>query len=151
MPLDLKVRIVGSEDSLRRALEQLSVYETGFVTGAQEALLAAANVVFNKSQEYVPVDTGDLRSSGVVTEYGQKWSAGGGWTGHMTETPGTFGVMISYGGRGVDYAVIVHEDLRARHAPPTSAKYLERAVNELAPSLGMTIAEGAERGARRAA
>lgn len=37
----------------------------------------------------------------------------------------TVNVSVSY---GAYYAVFVHENLEARHAPPTSAKFLERAA-----------------------
>jgi hypothetical protein len=66
-------------------------------------LRAAAEFLLDKSQEIVPVDTGELKESGHVE--GSRMN-----------------VAVVY---DADHAVIVHEDLAATHTPPTSAKYLE--------------------------
>jgi hypothetical protein len=77
---------------------------------ASVALYQEANDIFNESQRVVPVRTGVLRASGHVTE--------------PTRTSQHVEVIIGYGGAAASYALIVHENLRARHAPPTMAKYL---------------------------
>lgn len=61
-----------------------------------------------ESRRLVPVDTGRLRSTAFVK--GPIRSAGGG-----------FEILAGY---DTDYAVFVHE-VPARHAPPTSDKFLE--------------------------
>jgi hypothetical protein len=77
---------------------------------AQQVLLETAHQVLAVSQQdYVPVDTGALKNSGVVE----------------TDDLGTrFVVTVGYGGPAAEYALHVHEDLVARHVVG-QAKYLE--------------------------
>jgi len=77
-----------------------------------EGLEKAANVILKKSQIYVPVESGDLKKSGHVEVEGKGMGAK---------------ATVVY---DADYAVFVHEDLEAKHTPPTCAKYVERAVRE---------------------
>lgn len=63
-----------------------------------------------ESQKIVPVDTGNLRASATT----RKVSG----SGFSTD------VVVAYG-QGAEYAVYVHEDLNAHHAPGKQAKYLE--------------------------
>lgn len=72
----------------------------------------AAQVAYDRSQVYVPVEFGNLRASGRIFEGGEMEFA------------------ILYGGKEADYALPVHEIPGAYHAPPTCWKYLERAVRE---------------------
>lgn len=83
--------------------------------GSDTAVTNLAQLVFARSQFYVPKDTTMLTKSGKVTVF----SAG-------NKAVAT----ITYGGGIVDYAVYVHEDLEAKHQSPTSAKFLERALIE---------------------
>jgi hypothetical protein len=71
------------------------------------ALYLEALDIFEASQVLVPVRDGILKGSGVV------------------EPPKDHTVLIGYGGAAKKYAVIVHEDMKAQHANPTVAKYLE--------------------------
>ena len=64
-----------------------------------------------QSKDIVPVRFGVLRSSGKV-DLPQKIA-------------GIIKVILSYGGAAAGYAIYVHENLTARHKPPTRAKYLE--------------------------
>lgn len=131
----IKVNI-GLQTALRR--EALYPDEAGYVTNMRQqsraitdnliALLDQAKEItpdimletlqptFQRSQEYVPVDTGKLKGSGYL---------------EVTEFRGKPRVEMGYA-KGGDpfYAVRVHEDLEFRHDPPTQAKFLERAVNE---------------------
>jgi hypothetical protein len=76
-----------------------------------QATMQSAYDIFEDSQMVVPVDTGALRASGQV---------------RPPEVSGTnVEVVIGYGGPAADYAIYVHEDLEANHAPGTSAKFLE--------------------------
>lgn len=68
----------------------------------------AAAFILDKSQDLVPVDTGELKESGHVEARGQEAS-------------------VVY---EAEHAVIVHEDLEARHEPPTQAKFLEQPLRE---------------------
>jgi hypothetical protein len=96
-------------------LNQLSRMYARVGTGGQRALTQAvfmeANDVLNESKKIVPVDTGNLKGSGRV------------------EPPVVSGsgvsVEVTYGGAAAPYALYVHEDLNASHAPGKSAKYLE--------------------------
>ena len=78
------------------------------------ALEDAAQVIFDRSQELVPVATGRLKASGKIES--KKTSNGAVAT-------------ISYGEGGPDYAVNVHEDLQVFH-DDGQAKFLEHAVFE---------------------
>ena len=81
-----------------------------------EAIEAGLRLIFNKSQEYVPVDTGVLKDSGYVEVVP-------GFFRHKGE--------VGYARDGSPpYAIIVHELVENQHEPPTSAKYLQRAVQE---------------------
>jgi hypothetical protein len=88
------------------------------------ALSEEASVVFARSQMLVPVDTGVLRSSGLVSS--------------VKSDGKTSYVEISYGGPASSYAMIVHEGF-ARHAEPTQRKYLEQPLYERAPFFSRNI------------
>jgi hypothetical protein len=71
--------------------------------------------IFAESQRLVPVDTGALHDSGYLNT---------GWEGNRAVAE------IGYAPGGIpDYAVKVHEDLEARHKPPTKAKFLQDAID----------------------
>ena len=89
------------------------------------ALYREAQIEMTESKKRVPVDTGALRSSGVV----QKPVFDGKNT----------SVKLGYGGPSVDYALKVHEDLEAFHKVG-QAKYLESVLMESAPYLLQRIA-----------
>lgn len=88
------------------------------------ALAEEASVVFARSQMLVPVDTGLLKSSGLVSQ--------------VQSDGKTSYVEISYGGPASSYAMIVHEGF-ARHAEPTQRKYLEQPLYERAPTFTRNI------------
>lgn len=84
--------------------------------------------VFEKSQELVPFDTGDLKNSGYIDI-------------RMT-AKGPRG-EIGYAKNGFpDYAVVVHEDTTKYHEPPTQAKFLQQPVEEYTSFFEETMAEG---------
>lgn len=91
--------------------------------GVERGIKRAARFLLRESLKIVPVDTGALKNSGRAT-----------FTGSGTETVGT----VSY---NTAYAVYVHEDLNARHAPGKTAKYLERPARELRGKLMQIVAE----------
>ena len=94
------------------------------------SLYKEAQPIFNQSQEWVPVDLGNLKNSGVV------------------ELPkyerGRVSVTIGYGNSAVTYAVEQHENLEYRHKAGQKAKYLEDAVTQYLPTLrrnlGLSVA-----------
>lgn len=105
--MDIRVKITG----VKQVQRELGIRTPVMRQAMGRALYEEANAIFNRSQELVPVDLGNLKSSGLV---------------HEPEFAGnTVQVQITYGNTAVDYAILVHEDLTMRHDPPTSAKYLE--------------------------
>lgn len=76
----------------------------------------AIDVAFDQSQVYVPVEFGPLKASGKKVK--------------KTNRDGVIEGSIEYGGSSAPYALPVHEIAGAYHAPPTTYKYLERAIRE---------------------
>jgi hypothetical protein len=73
-------------------------------------LYLEAEGIMAQSKELVPVDTGALRSTGIVSP--------------PVIEGDLVSVELGYGGPAAPYAVIVHENLEAHH-PHGMAKYLE--------------------------
>ena len=106
------------------------------VRALMRGVYKAATDIMLESQRIVPVDTSTLKQSARVGE------------------PEVFGahvqVELGYGyGAQVNpktgqvagqYAVPVHERLDQYHAPPTQAKFLERAMLDYADRYGPTLA-----------
>jgi hypothetical protein len=102
-----------SRVTLRGLDRLLAQYQRGMRAAPHlaQAVFAEATVVLNESKKLVPVDTGALRASGMVEA--PKISA--------AETS----VTVSYGGAAAGYALYVHEDPNAAHAPGKTFKFLE--------------------------
>lgn len=105
------LRVLG----LDALLDQLERVRDEAVDVLPESVEDELDAVLAESQEIVPVEEGDLKSTGrvVVTERGERVSG-----------------RVSYGNAAgpnkfVDYAIYVHENPDARHEPPTSWKFLE--------------------------
>lgn len=81
-----------------------------------QAIWEQANLIFAKSQNLVPVDTGVLRGSGGVSA-------------PQSDASGIY-VDIFYGGPAAPYALYVHEIIGNYHKSPTQAKYLEQPFME---------------------
>ncbi len=81
-----------------------------------DVLIVALKPTFEKSQVYVPYDTGDLHKSGYL-EVEQKGSR--------------IQAEIGYGkGSNPHYAAYVHEMTHIAHKEPTRSKYLQSAIEE---------------------
>ena len=102
-----------------------------------QAMYGFATKVLNESKKLVPLDTGTLRNSGMVSS--QRID------GQVVE------VEISYGGSSAPYALVIHEDMTLDHSPAKltkvtkkprrgQAKYLETPVMAQAPSFAREIA-----------
>ena len=114
------MKISFQSKELKEALAKLGRLQNGQLKAVSRALYGWAEEVMGDSKDnYVPIDTGALKSSGHV----QKPKAEG----------GSVAVTLGYGGPAgtgkgqkvdVGYAFIVHEDLSARHEVG-QAKYLE--------------------------
>lgn len=75
-----------------------------------DAMRKAAETLLKVSQPLVPVNTGALKASGKVVVKGTGFAA------------------VAFVVYEAQYAVWVHENLQAYHAPPTQARYLADAV-----------------------
>lgn len=111
--MNLRVTTLGVQTAIRGLDKAIRTTAPRIQDGINRCLFA----VLKKSRYYVPKDTHALeKSATVVPAQGVGYGARG---------------YVQYGGAGVGYAVRVHEDMEMKHAPPTCAKFLERAVREL--------------------
>lgn len=79
----------------------------------REAMIEALRPAFEETQDRVPVKSGKLKASGRISvRAGEK---------QLT-------AKILYGGDGVPYALIVHENLEHDHPNGGQAKYVESVV-----------------------
>lgn len=116
--------------NLEKVIDQLSRYGDGFVDGALKAQVAMGKKVLELARDvYCPIDTGALRKTGRITADLDNI--------HLTS------VDVQFGGSAAPYALRVHERVDVIHAPPTQAKYLERAAHELEPEMTLRIGDGA--------
>lgn len=86
----------------------------------------AERIMTRSKEEFVPVKTGALRSTGHVGEVEVK----------SNEVV----VEMGYGGPGTPYAVAQHERLDYQHPGQGEAKYLERPTLEAVHGMGSRIA-----------
>lgn len=108
MAANVKVVIQGHSEIKLNCKLIPEVMGRGYNAGLQKAM----DYLLAKSQELVPVDTGDLKRSGkaYVTGTGQNSR---GWVAYL-----------------MYYSVYVHEDLTKYHDHPTQAKFLEQPARE---------------------
>lgn len=117
-----RVTLIG-EERLVKVLAALDDAETAL----GRALYEEANRIFNQSQALVPVETGALRSSGMVTLPEQS-----------AQGPS---VTIGYGGAAAPYAIYVHERLDLNHPNGGQAKFLEEPVLAAADGIAGRLAD----------
>jgi hypothetical protein len=107
-------------DSMRAQSKQVSDMFNNVIADIKDVtadvLYEALQQVFDLSQDYVPVDTGDLKESGFLEKQ---------------TFPGGCRVVMGYG-RGGDpgYATLVHERVDIAHEAPTRSKFLLAAIEE---------------------
>lgn len=118
----------GVQQSLKQVLMELNRFVDHVDDQSVEVLREALEPTFEKSQEYCPEDTGDLKRSGYLE----------------TRTfRGQAAVEIGYGKGGFPhYAALVHERTDFFHAPPTRAKFLQAALEEDAGNIQARIVSG---------
>jgi|WetSurSiteA1Bulk_404760.scaffolds.fasta_scaffold78569_3 hypothetical protein len=108
---------------------RLKVVFRSFKDQLVEALYEEAKIEMNEAKAICPYKTGALHDSGTV------------------EYPVISGDNVScalhFGSSGKSnrYAVFVHENLDADHAPPTQAKFLEATLKASAPYMNKRIAK----------
>lgn len=102
---NFRVQLIGADKMKAALIKAATVSDKVSAQATQEI----ANKVYKESQTLVPVDTGQLKSSGRVQPARGPGKTGG----HQVvyETP---------------YAVFVHERLDQHHDAPTQAKFLEQ-------------------------
>lgn len=105
------VTVTGVESIIRAATKATGVTTKTIAAGLEQC----GNIILRKSWKYVPVDTGELKSTGRVMVEGVGMNAK---------------VRVTYGSDKAFYAMYVHENLTAHHEFPTCAKFLERAIRE---------------------
>lgn len=102
---------------------KLSAISQMFPRETDHILLEMARKIIKDAQDnYVPVDTGALKASG----FARIDDAGG--------------VELGFGGEGIDYALVVHENPAPYH-PIGQWKYLEEPVTAAMPGMLDNIAE----------
>ena len=112
---------------VRQVLQVFAALARQNPRAAQSALRSIGEVDLTKMKRRTPVDLGNLRGTGRVENLaglGIRWAFGG-----------TTGKKLRRGKKVfVDYAVVVHQNLRARHNPPTQSKFIESVLTEELPN-----------------
>ena len=115
-PGDQAAYIKGINTQLNNIISNFQSVVDALQEQAPEVLIEALQPAFDLSQEYVPVDTGDLKASGFLREVKD----------NRNPT-----VAIGYASAGnPSYAAFVHERVDINHAAPTRSKYLLAALEE---------------------
>ncbi len=103
----------------------------GFKRALRKAMREGGKIIMERSLELTPVDTGDLRKSAFIEV-------------DTTSDPFRTTLLLGYD-KNLElrnqYAIIVHEDLQARHKEPTQAKFLQTAAQEKADEAFKEIAK----------
>lgn len=101
--------------------DQMNSIMQNFISFAEQIGEQSATIVktalqptYDKSQVYVPVDTGALKESGFL---------------EVDDADQRVYMGYGYGGEP-NYTVFVHENLDAAHAAPTRAKFLQGPLEE---------------------
>ena len=126
----VKITIKGID----RAVRRLKALGEDINKKVAPALFQEAEEIMGRSKELVPVDTGVLRSSGHVKR-------------PEVDRNGVR-VTLAYGGPAEAYALIVHENLRARH-PVGQAKFLEQPLLEALPEVKRAVGKALDRARRK--
>ena len=121
--MEAKVEIEGVDKLIRL----LALGGAGARQALRQALYREAMIAFNESQLQVPVDKGMLRDSGQA--YGIQ----------VNQLGDALVITLGYGGVAANYALVVHEDLGAKHNSPTKAKYLEDPVKMRLAGMGTRL------------
>jgi len=114
----VRVHMKGAREFERR-LARLA-QAAPLVRAAAKALYTEAELVMTEAKKRTPVDTGALRSSGLVEP--------------PLLTGASVEVSFGFGGPAAPYAVVQHERLDYRHTVG-QAKFLEQPFNEALPRI----------------
>lgn len=113
--MKVNVGLEGVQAVVKNLSRAKALGEAGIVRGVTKA----AEFLLAKSQELVPVDTGELKESGHVEVQGK-----------------TAAVVYD-----APHALWVHERLDQHHEPPTQAKFLEQPAKEYVGEMRMIMSE----------
>ncbi len=120
MTTDVGFRCDMFVNGTQQVLHNLTKFAVAANIGFQSGMQEVVDKIYDDSQFLVPVDKGPLRASGdklVVVMLGANMQS-------LTVVG-----EVTYG-KGLDYAVYVHEDPSKHHDPPTQAKFLEDPVKQ---------------------
>lgn len=106
-------------DELRRRFMDFSEQ---YPAMAEKAVYLTLRPILTESKRICPVDTGYLRGSGYVSD-----------------PVSMYGAVRATIGYSAEYAPHVHENLEARHKPPTQAKFLETPIARALPDLAENL------------
>lgn len=124
--------IVTGFDALDRTLKGMG--SAGLQALAAALYVRGEAIMADSKEHFVPVDTGALKGSGYVNQ--------------PVVSANEAAVELGYGGPGIDYAVVVHENPAAHH-PHGQWKYLEAplmaALKDLPEQLGADVLVAFER------
>lgn len=111
---------------MKKALKEMPEIATKAI---ESALYQEAEKIMTDSKEnYVPVDTSNLKQSGTVLPPENK--------------NGVITVEMGFGGLAEDYALIQHENLEFKHPNGGQAKYLEVPFKKSVSAAGFKIRIG---------
>lgn len=106
---DLRAQMASIEKKVTQAIQNIDNL-------IPEAIRYGLQPIYDKSQIYVPVLTGDLKASGFIVT--------------SKTSRGASGAVVYGTANDPFYAIWVHERLDLNHKSPTQAKFLEAAVHE---------------------
>lgn len=114
--------------NVKRVVNGLKKREKFLASGFSDGLKIGGLLIQAASQKQTPIEFGPLRNS------------------HRTESTGRgFDTRVEVSCQAA-YAIYVHEDMTARHAPGTNAKFLERAAREKSKEVVTLVKRMARRG-----
>ena len=112
-----------SVSGLKKIEAAIAAHKRKTARGMRAGLIMAGLFLQREAQLIVPVDTTDLKESANTRPEGK---------GMDTQ------VVVSF---GTEYAVYVHENLEARHAPGKQAKFLETPLREKGDRMAEIVVE----------
>ena len=124
-------------ENIEKLINVLQKGGAGARQALRQSLYVEAQIAFAESQEEVPVDKSHLRNSGQA--YGIQVNSLG----------DTLEITLGYGGVAASYALIVHEDMNARHKGGTKAKYLEDPIKRRSAGLAGRLLSSVDNALRR--
>lgn len=117
-----------SRDAMQAIIREYQAWVEYLDLRAPDILMEALEPTLELAKSYTPYHTGALRDSGYL---------------ESSYSRGRSQVEIGFGrGGSPDYTAYVHENLDMQHASPTSAKFLEKALEEDWVNVTERILEG---------